>query len=313
MEQQIAGHLNFDPPKPTSVNPDIPAGFDDVIARGMAKKPEELYQTATELAKGARQALTTEAAERPAPTSSDATSPRAEPATPAAPPTPAEPAVTAEALIPLEPAIPAEPTLAATHLGDAGIASPVPADQQATQTGPGMIAAPDAQTLAAPTIPRRRPRTKIIAIAAAILVVAAAASITGYLSTRPPSPSPAPPSQEIVLPFTGLDDPAGVAVDRAGSVYVTDYGAGRVLKLAAGANTQSVLPFTGPINPYGVAVDSAGTVYVVDYNAQRGRVLQLAAEATTQSVLPFTGLDGPQFVAVDGAGTVLRRLQQLCV
>jgi serine/threonine-protein kinase len=39
---------------------------------------------------------------------------------------------------------------------------------------------------------------------------------------------------QTVLPFTGLDRPAGVAVEGAGNVYVTDYGNNRVLKLPAG-------------------------------------------------------------------------------
>jgi len=67
MEQQIAGHLSLDPPKPTSLKPDLPAGFDDVIARGMAKKPEERYQTTTELAAAARQALSPDTAGRTTP------------------------------------------------------------------------------------------------------------------------------------------------------------------------------------------------------------------------------------------------------
>jgi serine/threonine-protein kinase len=36
-----------------------------------------------------------------------------------------------------------------------------------------------------------------------------------------------------VLPFTGLDHPVRVAVDAAGSVYVTDVGNHSVFKLAA--------------------------------------------------------------------------------
>jgi len=79
-----------------------------------------------------------------------------------------------------------------------------------------------------------------------------------------------------VLPFTGLGNPEGVAVDSAGTVYVTDYGYRRVLKLAAGASTQTVLPFSDLNSPHGVAVDAAGTVYVTDYG--NGRVLKLAAE-----------------------------------
>ncbi len=58
LEQQVAGHLTMDPPKPSAVNPAVPAGFDEVIARGMAKDPEQRYQTAGQLAVGAHQALT---------------------------------------------------------------------------------------------------------------------------------------------------------------------------------------------------------------------------------------------------------------
>jgi serine/threonine-protein kinase len=39
---------------------------------------------------------------------------------------------------------------------------------------------------------------------------------------------------QTVLPFTGLADPAGVAVDTVGNVYVADFHKRRVLKLAAG-------------------------------------------------------------------------------
>ena len=78
-----------------------------------------------------------------------------------------------------------------------------------------------------------------------------------------------------MLPFTGLNGPWGVAVDTAGSVYVTDYGNNRVVKLAAGSTTQTVLPFTGLSHPDGVAVDTAGSVYVTeDFN---NRVVKLAA------------------------------------
>jgi serine/threonine-protein kinase len=54
-----------------------------------------------------------------------------------------------------------------------------------------------------------------------------------------------------VLPFTGLSNPLGVAVDTAGNLYVTDTYNDRVLKLPAGSSTQDVLPFTGLKNPSG--------------------------------------------------------------
>jgi serine/threonine protein kinase len=56
-EQQIAGHLTLDPPKPSELNPAIPAAFDEVIARGMAKQPSSRFSSAGELAKAASTAV----------------------------------------------------------------------------------------------------------------------------------------------------------------------------------------------------------------------------------------------------------------
>lgn len=56
LEQQIAGHMNKDVPKPSAVDPRL-AAFDEVIAKGMAKSPAKRYQTAGDLAAAARRAL----------------------------------------------------------------------------------------------------------------------------------------------------------------------------------------------------------------------------------------------------------------
>ncbi len=44
---------------------------------------------------------------------------------------------------------------------------------------------------------------------------------------------PAGSTTQVALPFTGVKDPQGVAVDTAGNVYVADKGNNRVLKLPA--------------------------------------------------------------------------------
>ena len=59
LEQQIAGHLMTPPPRPSTVIPGVSAKFDAVIANGMAKDPDERYQTTMELAHAARAVITT--------------------------------------------------------------------------------------------------------------------------------------------------------------------------------------------------------------------------------------------------------------
>jgi len=57
-EQVIAGHLTAQPPRPNSVNPRVPVAFDAVIARGLAKEPDDRYGSAGALARAAQRALT---------------------------------------------------------------------------------------------------------------------------------------------------------------------------------------------------------------------------------------------------------------
>ena len=56
LEQQIAGHMVSPIPKPSDVDPRLGA-FDEVVAKGMAKKPAKRFQSAGELAQAAKRAL----------------------------------------------------------------------------------------------------------------------------------------------------------------------------------------------------------------------------------------------------------------
>jgi eukaryotic-like serine/threonine-protein kinase len=69
--------LQLDPEKPTVVNSKLPPGFDNIIARALAKKPEERFQTAREFSATLVQALqgkpvSAAAAARAAPASASA-------------------------------------------------------------------------------------------------------------------------------------------------------------------------------------------------------------------------------------------------
>lgn len=113
IEQVIAAHMSSPPPKPSAVNPRVPAALDDVIARGMAKEPDDRYGSPGALGRAAERAL--------APASAPSRDPQAIAATHAAP----------------SPA--AAPTLAAWQVAQPP--SPAPQQPAANTTRPWLIPA----------------------------------------------------------------------------------------------------------------------------------------------------------------------------
>jgi serine/threonine protein kinase len=57
VEHQMASHVATPPPRPTLVNRRVPDGFDAVVARGMAKDPDDRYGSAGGLGRAAQRAL----------------------------------------------------------------------------------------------------------------------------------------------------------------------------------------------------------------------------------------------------------------
>src|SRR5439155_24120403 len=53
----LYGHLEEPPPSVTAHRPELPAAVDEVVATAMAKKPEDRYESAGELARAAHDAL----------------------------------------------------------------------------------------------------------------------------------------------------------------------------------------------------------------------------------------------------------------
>lgn len=101
---------------------------------------------------------------------------------------------------------------------------------------------------------------------------------------------------------SGLSEPAGVAVDGAGNVYICDGGHGVVKKWSVASNTVSTLVSSGLAVPIGVAVDGPGNVYIAD---TFDNVIDKWSVANSNvTALVSSGLSDPYGVALDRAGNV---------
>lgn len=236
----IAAHLNSPPPKPSAARPHVPAQLDMVIAKGLAKDPNDRYATTVELANDARDAITGSMSQS---------------ATILASPLPgASPR-------PSRGRRPGRRARAALLTGGIAVV--------AVALGVVLFGGSRSTHEAAPPAPTPRPSQRVLPFTGLVkstgVVVDSAGNVyVADFGNRRVVKLATGTSGEEVLPFAGLNDPSGVAVGPGGDVYVTDHGTEQVVKLAAGSSSQEVLPFTGLNAPSCVAVDAAGNVYVTD-------------------------------------------------
>ena len=332
VERLIAAHLMDPAPRPSDQLPgQVPVALDHVVAKGMAKNPNDRYTSAGEFADAALEALT-------APEQNQAATilRKGEEETLRSPIANLQsgPQYSGAQYAPQQ-------YSGAQQYSGPQYAAPGPVQHSGAQYTGGGPPAPSDATQARPVVPagswRAQPqhpstpqpmqpagpptftktpgldddakRKRLLAVAAVALVVVVGAA--AFFMLRPSHKGGAaeawdgPAGEQTVLPFDGLNfrlSPGGVALDGDGNVYATNQGMyGKVVKLAPGSDAPTVLPFSGLYEPQGLAVDGSGAVYVSDFN---NRVVKLTQGANTQTELPFTGLLYPEGVAVDETGNV---------
>jgi predicted Ser/Thr protein kinase len=200
-EQVIAGHLSALPPRPSAVDPRVPVSLDEVVARGMAKDPDDRYGSAGALGRAAKRAL----AEGP-------TTPR-----PAPPPT-----MQATGYAPAPPNFAAAP----------GAYPPYNAQFSAPATGPRAAVAPPAQTQ-----PSGKSVVPIVVAVAAVLVLAIVGVTIGVLLNQKSEPSnTASSTVGYTPPSSGTYEPGSAATTSTRTTTTTYQDPGQQLRQLAASD-----------------------------------------------------------------------------
>ena len=254
---KLWAHMTEPPPRPTAVVPGLPAGLDEVIARALAKRPEERYATAGELGRAAVAAVSHSGAQPAAPVWAGAPgAPGGDgPSGPFARPAP-------------------------VGAGWAGGFGP--------QAGPAGPPSHPSAPLPVPAPPPRRHGGRIVAVVLGVALVLAV--LTGTLISRqggggiaaPPAAAPVAPAGVVTgAPIAVGKEPLDVEAGE-GFVWVAGSGDGTVTKVdpATGAAT--------PITVGGVPTElvvTPGAVWVWNYSDGVTRV-DVATGAVGYAVNP---------------------------
>jgi streptogramin lyase len=112
----------------------------------------------------------------------------------------------------------------------------------------------------------------------------------------------------VVSSFPCCADPAGIAVDPAGDVWVADYNASTVVELMpSGVVANRTVLSGGNGGPQGIAIDGAGNVWAANYYGNSLAELSGASASVLSPALGY-GLDAPLSepygLAVDASGNL---------
>ncbi len=260
---RIYAHLEEDPPEASRTAGGVPPEVDAVIAKALAKEPDDRYASAGDFGRAARASLTGDSRAKlptppppPPPTQRDGPAPtRAEP-----PPTHAEgPPTQADG-----PSTQADgPSTQADQPPTEIEHPPTRAEGPPTQADPPSLPTSEVpqQPPAVPTDTTRKPRRGRFALVG-LLALLAVAVIAAVLLLGGGSE----PKVAATIPVAG--GPDGIAVD-GDDVWVTSANTGTLTRLAAGTNERSGAPVRVGNNPDEVAA-SGGVVWVA--NTEDGTV-----------------------------------------
>lgn len=124
-------------------------------------------------------------------------------------------------------------------------------------------------------------------------------SSSGVLMYSPKTPNGSP----IGSITNGVSAPAGVAVDGAGSLYVTNEGNNTVTVYPLGSSTPSLTISNGIGGPYGIAVDSTGEVFVSNLNTNDITAYKAGATSPFETI-NFNNYGQAVGVGVDGSDNI---------
>ena len=112
----------------------------------------------------------------------------------------------------------------------------------------------------------------------------------------------------VVTVYPCCVDPAGIAVDQGGNLWLADYGGASVVKVSSsGGVVTTIASSNGALAAQGIAVDGAGTVWAANY---RGNSLTEIAGTGLNMVSPVGGfgldaqLNEPLGLAIDASGNL---------
>jgi len=130
-------------------------------------------------------------------------------------------------------------------------------------------------------------------------VLFVADSASGVLLYSPKATNPSPEGSIT----NGVNAPAGVAVDGAGALYVTNEGNNTVTVYPHGATSPSLTISSGISGPYGIAVDSSGEGFVSNLNTNTITAYKAGATSAFETI-DFSNYGQAVGVGVDGSDNI---------